>query len=484
MESQSQKLNVIFLPYLTPGHMNPMIDTARLFAKHGVNVTIITTQANALLFKKFIDNDIISGYSIKTQLIKFPSAQVGLPEGIENVKDGTSLEMLGKIGHGISLLQEQIEILFHDLQPDCIVSDMFYPWTVESAEKLGIPRIYYYSSSYFSSCAVHFIRKYKPHEGLVSDSQKFSIPGIPHNIEITSLQLPDYFRTRSDFSDFLDVIYESESRSYGTLYNNFHELESDYEQLYKTTMKIKAWSVGPVSTWINKDGATENIAVDSELLNWLNLKENNSVLYVSFGSLTRLSYAQIVEIVYGLEKSGHNFIWVVRKIDGNEDGFLKDFEKRLKESKKGYIIWNWAPQLLILNHPATGGIVTHCGWNSILESLSVGLPMITWPMFAEQFYNEKLLVDVLKIGVSVGSKVNKFWVSIDEDVVRREEIAKAAEVLMGRGDESGEIRRRARKLCDEGKKSIEEGGSSYNNLIQFIDEIKSLKISREIEKTK
>ncbi|PNX54406.1 soyasapogenol B glucuronide galactosyltransferase-like protein, partial [Trifolium pratense] len=116
---------------------------------------------------------------------------------------------------------------------------------------------------------------------------------------------------------------------------------------------------------------------------------------------------------------------------------------------------------------------------------SVGLPMITWPMFAEQFYNEKLLVDILKIGVSVGSKVNKFWPSVgDDDVVRREEIAKAVEVLMGRGDESGKIRRRARKLCDEAKKSIEEGGSSYNNLIQFIDEIKSLKISRQIEKTK
>ncbi|CAJ2670888.1 unnamed protein product [Trifolium pratense] len=91
MESQSQELNVIFLPYLTPGHMNPMIDTARLFAKHGVNVTIITTQANALLFKKSIESDIISGYSIKTCVIQFPSAQVGLPEGIENVKDGTSL---------------------------------------------------------------------------------------------------------------------------------------------------------------------------------------------------------------------------------------------------------------------------------------------------------------------------------------------------------------------------------------------------------
>jgi hypothetical protein len=464
-----------------------MVDTARIFAKHGVNVTIITTQANALLFKKSMDSDIISGYSIKTSVIQFPSAQVGLPEGIENIKDGTSLEMLGKISHGISLLQEQIEILFQDLHPDCIVSDMFYPWTVESAAKLGVPRIYYYSSSYFSSCAAHFIRKYKPHESLVSDSQKFSIPGIPHNIELTSLQLEEYFRTRSDFSDFLDVIYESESRSYGTLYNSFHELESDYEQLYKTTMKIKAWSVGPVSTWINKDGETENIAVDSELLNWLNSKENDSVLYVSFGSLTRLSHAQIVEIAHGLENSSHNFIWVVRKIDGVEDDFLKDFEQRMKESKKGYIIWNWAPQLLILNHTATGGIVTHCGWNSILESLNAGLPMIAWPMFAEQFYNEKLLVDVLKIGVSVGSKVNKFWPSVgddDNDVVRREEIAKAVKVLMGRGDESGEFRRRARKLCDEAKKSIEEGGSSYNNLIHFIDEIKSLKISREIEKTK
>ncbi|MCI27484.1 soyasapogenol B glucuronide galactosyltransferase-like, partial [Trifolium medium] len=158
-------------------------------------------------------------------------------------------------------------------------------------------------------------------------------------------------------------------------------------------MGIKAWSVGPVSACVNK-GHNEDLAVDSEILNWLNSKPNDSVLYVSFGSLTRLSHAQIVEITHGLENSGHNFIWVVRKKDGDEDededGFFQTFEERMKESQKGYIIWNWAPQLLILDHPATGGILTHCGWNSILESLNAGLPMITWPMFAEQFYNEKL----------------------------------------------------------------------------------------------
>ena len=187
--------------------------------------------------------------------------------------------------------------------------------------------------------------------------------------------------------------------------------------------------------------------LESEWLNWLNSKQNDSVLYVSFGSLIRLPHAQLVEIAHGLESSGHDFIWVIRKRcgDGDEDGgdnFLQDFEQRMNERKKGYIVWNWVPQLLILNHPAIGGIVTHCGWNSVLESLSAGLPMVTWPVFADQFYNEKLVVDVLKIGVPVGSKENKFWTRIGEDAaVRREVIAKAAILLMGK-EEGGEMRRR------------------------------------------
>ncbi|KAL5058253.1 hypothetical protein RYX36_029857 [Vicia faba] len=487
---ESQQLHVVFVPFPTPGHMIPMIDTARLFAKHGVNVTIINTHANASTFQKSIDTDFNSGYSIKTQLIHFPSSQVGLPEGVENVKDGTNSEILGKIVQGILMLQDQIEILLQDLQPDCIITDMMYAWTVESAAKLNIPRIHFYSSSIFSNCASYLVRKYRPHDDLVSDTHKFTIPCLPHTIEMTPLMLADWIRTKNSATGSFGAIYESEKRSYGTLYNSFHELESDYEKLYKTTIGIKSWSMGPVSAWVNKDDEKKanrgDIGKEGELLNWLNSKPNESVLYVSFGSLTRLSHEQIVEIAYGLQNSSHNFIWVVREKDKDDDGegFLQGFEERMKESNKGYIIWNWAPQLLILDHHATGGIVTHCGWNSILESLSVGLPMIAWPMFAEQFYNEKLLVDVLKIGVSVGSKVNKFWSSVGEDeLVRREEIVKAVEILMGRGEESKEMRMRARKLGDAAKRTIEKGGHSYNNLLQFIDELKSLKIARELEKS-
>ncbi|KAK7294781.1 hypothetical protein RJT34_17677 [Clitoria ternatea] len=497
-ESHSQ-LNVIFLPYPTPGHMLPMVDTAGLFAKQGVSVTIITTHANASTFRKAIDLDFTCGHPIRFKVLLFPSAQVGLPDGLENIKDATSLQFFGKLSYGLSILKDRIDVLFQDLKPDCLVTDMMYPWTVDSAAKLKIPRLYFYSSSYFSICAGHFVRKHKPHESIaVSDNHKFQIPGLRHHIEMTTLQLEEWLRTKTDnfTAKMMNEIYESESRSYGTLCNSFHEFESDFEQLYQTIKGIKGWSVGPVSAWISKGetdeikankGHKEDLEEKSEWLSWLNSKQNESVLYVSFGSLTRLSHTQIVEIAHGLENSGQNFIWVIRKKGEDEAGeqsFLIEFEERMKESKKGFIIWNWAPQLLILSHPAIRGIVTHCGWNSILESVSAGLPMITWPMFSEQFYNERLLVDVLKIGVPVGSKENKFWATAGEvAVVGREDIAKAVMKFMGRDEECIEMRMRARKLCDASKKSIEEGGSSYNNLIQLIDELKSLKASRALEKT-
>nr|KYP47423.1 Anthocyanin 3'-O-beta-glucosyltransferase [Cajanus cajan] len=479
MEAEPQhQLNVIFLPFPTPGHMIPMVDTARLFAKHGVSVTIIITPANASTFQKATDTDFRCGYNIRTQVVPFPAVQVGLPDGVESFKDCTSPEMIEKFMHGTLVLKDQIELLFQDLKPDCIVTDMLYPWTLESATKLGIPRLYYYSSSYFSTCARHSIMKHKPHERLLSDSHKFTIPGLPHRIEMTPLQLAEWKPTNSFLNDFFETVYESERRSYGVVYNNFHELEGDYEQLYRSTVGIKSWSLGPISAWVNR-GHRDDLAQDSEWLNWLNSKQNESVLYVSFGSLARLPHAQLVELAHGLEHSGHSFIWVIRKNDGNENefSFLQEFEQKMKESKKGYIIWNWAPQLQILEHPATGGIVTHCGWNSILESVCAGLPIVTWPMFADQFYNERLVVDVLKIGVPVGVKENK-WRSMGEDAaVGREEIAKAVKLIMGK-EERSEMKMRVRKLGDAAKKSIEEGGSSCNNLMQLLDELKSLKITR------
>lgn len=118
------------------------------------------------------------------------------------------------------------------------------------------------------------------------------------------------------------------------------------------------------------------------------------MLYVCFGSLYEFAESQLLEIALGLESSNICFIWVIKS-----DAFLlldKDFEERVKDRE--LIIKGWAPQVLILNHPAVGGFMTHCGWNSVLESVSSGVPMITWPLFAEQFYNGNFVLTHWKIG--------------------------------------------------------------------------------------
>ncbi|PON67175.1 UDP-glucuronosyl/UDP-glucosyltransferase [Trema orientale] len=306
-------------------------------------------------------------------------------------------------------------------------------------------------------------------------------------------QLPDWSGLRSQL---LEAIGESEKKTHGAVMNSFSELEHEYVEHLRDKLGVKAWSLGPVSLWMNKDYSdkaergqtiintgTEHYSNDN-LLNWLNSKDHNSVLYVSFGSLTRFRTTQLVEIAHGLEASGHPFIWVVRKKEKDDDDeeeskvFIQSFEERVKDNKRGLIIREWAPQVLILEHPAIGGVVTHCGWNSILEAVTAGLPMITWPLFAEQFYNEKFLTEVVRVGVSVGVKRWSFdWWHIEEDVVvKREEIEKAVRFLMGGEEEALEMRKRVKKLSEAAKMAVESGGSSQSNLTALINELKSLKI--------
>lgn len=147
------------------------------------------------------------------------------------------------------------------------------------------------------------------------------------------------------------------------------------------------------------------------------------------------------------------------------------------------MVRGWAPQVPILNHPAVWGFLTHCGWNSTLEGVSAGRAMITWPMFGEQFQNEKLIVQVLKIGVRVGVEETVEYSAGENDgneeardddqkgLIKKEDIRKAIDDLMSEDDEGEERRRRAREVGEMAKKAVEEGGSSYLNISHFIQHI-------------
>ncbi|KAK2431601.1 soyasapogenol B glucuronide galactosyltransferase [Trifolium repens] len=489
VESAETMLKAIFLPFISKSHLLYVVDMARLFAMHNVDVTIITTPANVTLFQTSIDRDSSRGRAIRTHLVKFPQIP-GLPHGVEMIDVDTANDFQELLFQGLFLLKENFQQLIRDMKPDFIVTDMFYPWSVDVAAELGIPRLNCAGGSYFSHAAGNSIEQFAPHVNVGSDYETFLLPGLPHKVEMTRSQLSNWVKEpNNEFGYMMKMIKDADKKSYGSLFRSFYELEGTYEEHYQRVTGTRSWSFGPVSIWMNQDDfdkanrgqrAKEEEDKENGVLKWLDSKKENSVVYVSFGSMIKFPISQHIEIANALEDSGYDFIWVVRKTTeegGEEHGtILEEFEKRVKESNKGYLIWGWAPQLVILEHSAIGAVVTHCGWNTTLESVYAGLPMVTWPLFAEQFYNEKLLVDVLKIGVSVGAKKWKNLNEYGEDnAVKKEDIGKAITLLMGGGDECLEIRKKVKEFSDAAKKTIKVGGSSHTNLKQLLQELKSFK---------
>ncbi|CAH2057468.1 unnamed protein product [Thlaspi arvense] len=450
------ELRAVFLPFFTSSHIIPLVDTARLFAARGISVTIITTPSNAALFQASVDRDIAIGREITVQTIRFPSAEVGLPEGIENFGAVDSIEMAGKVNQGIFLLQKPMEELVRNGCPDCIVSDMFYPWTVDIAKELKIPRFILYATNCFYHCAFHSLRLHAPHEKVNSDAESLVIPGLPDPIEITRAQLEDYHKTQTEFGKLMDLVKETEVQSYGTIFTSYSELEPLYVHHYKNVLGRKCWHVGLPSHAIERNrGLEEKNSKRDYLLSWLGTQKANSVLYICFGSLVLFHDAQLREIAKALEESDQPFIWVVRTRDQTEEeSWLPEgFEQRAKESNGGLVLRGWVPQVLILNHSAIGGFMTHCGWNSVLESVTAGVPLITMPLFAEQFYNEKLITQVLKIGVEAGSEVYNPMFEIMNIVAGKDKLVRAITGLMGGSEEAQEIRRRAKEMSVKVKKS-------------------------------
>lgn len=482
MASHNQ-LHFILFPLMAPGHMIPMIDIAKLLAQREVLVTIITTPINAQRFSKTINSAIESGLQIQLIEIRFPSVEAGLPEGCENIDMLPSLNMAANFFVALSLLRQEVEQSLKEVnpKPSCLISDMGLPWTTQIAKRFDIPRFVFHGTCCFSLLCSYNILVSRIRDDITSDTEYFVVPGLPDRIEVTKAQTSGATNANSSaLKDVTDQIREAEETSYGVVINSFEELEPEYVKEYRKAKGKKVWCIGPVSL-CNRDNSDKaergnKVSIDQEhCLNWLNSRKPRSVVYASFGSLSRLTPLQMMELAFGLEASKRPFIWSIG--GGGQVEALEElisgsgFEERTKE--RGLLIRGWAPQVLILSHQAIGGFLTHCGWNSTLEGISAGVPMVAWPQFAEQFYNEKLIVKVLKIGVSVGVEVPVKWGEEDKAgiLVKREDVKKALDELMEDGGEGEERRRRATELGEKAKKASEEGGSSHKNMTMLIQDV-------------
>ena len=210
------------------------------------------------------------------------------------------------------------------------------------------------------------------------------------------------------------------------------------------------------------------------LMEWLDEQTSESVIYVSFGSGGTLSFEQVTEVAWGLQLSGHRFVWVVRSpsvasLDGaffgpsgsdhnNKDDPLSYLPEGFlpRTQNVGRLIPHWAPQVAILSHPCVGGFWSHCGWSSTLESITNGVPMIAWPLYAEQRMNATLLVEELRVAV-------RPKVLPEKKVVDREEVAYLVRQIMEmkRDAKPNPIRERMKELKHSALKAVSKGGSSY-----------------------
>ncbi|PKA65319.1 UDP-glycosyltransferase 73B5 [Apostasia shenzhenica] len=474
MGSQVYELHMLFFPLMTQGHMLPLVDMAKLFAARGASVTVLTTPANADIIRPNLPAAATNPVRLHT--IPFPSAAAGLPAGCENGSAVTSDEQRLKFFDAVDLLRQPFDQVLANLRPDCVVCDMFMPWTFDFTAARGIPHLTFHGTNNFSRCAA------RSFEGILDagtsppTSESFVLPDLPDRIEMLWTQTSDRRKLAgTPMAGLLEVFThakEVEPKCFGGVTNSFYELEPEYADYCRKTLGIRSWNVGPVAL-CNQDlavrsarGGEQQPGAARDCLNWLDRKPPGSVVYMCFGSASLFSTDQLWEMALGLESSGHFFVWVVR--NAGNDWLPEEYEERI--AGKGMIIRGWAPQLLILNHPATGGFVSHCGWNSSLEAISAGLPMVTWPLYAEQFYNEKLLVELLKIGVPVGSRVHAFRME-DRPVVEAAAVEAAVRRLMGGGEEAEGRRKRARELGEKARRAVEKGGSSYEDVGRLMQEL-------------
>ncbi|OEL15103.1 UDP-glycosyltransferase 73C3 [Dichanthelium oligosanthes] len=475
----SERTHFVLVPLMAQGHIIPMADMACLLAEHGAQVSFVTTPVNASRMAGFIEHAVATGLAIQFVKLHFPAVEFGLPDGCENTDLLQSRDLFKNFMEACAALREPLTAYLHQQRPSpsCIISDMSHWWTADISREFGIPRLTFNGFCGFASLLRYIIVRGSLLEHVEDENELINFPGFPTPLQLTKARCPGSISVYG-LEQIRKNICEEEIKSTGVVMNTFQELEALYIESFEQITGKKVWTVGPMCL-CNKDINTmvargNKASIDeAQCLRWLDSMKPGSVTFVSFGSLACTAPQQLVELGLGLEASKKPFVWVIKagdKFPQVEEWLAQGFEEQVKN--RGLIIRGWAPQVLILWHKAIGGFMTHCGWNSTIEGICAGVPMITWPHFAEQFVNERLVVDVLKTGVEVGVKAVTQWGHEQKEVtVTRDAVETAVSKLMDEGEAAEEMRMRAKEFGVKARKALEQGGTSYNNINLLIQEM-------------
>ncbi|KFK38998.1 hypothetical protein AALP_AA3G186800 [Arabis alpina] len=339
-----------------------------------------------------------------------------------------------------------------------MVIDFFCTAVLDITVDFTFPVYYFFTSG--AACLAAFFYLPTIHETTIGqnlkDVETLHIPGVP---PIKGSDMPTVVLERDDeVCDAFIMFCKQLSKSSGVLINTYDSLENRAIKAITEELCFKyIYPIGPLIV----QGRTGDNNGDS-CLSWLDSQPEQSVVFLCFGSLGLFSEEQLKEIAIGLEKSEQRFLWVVRNPPELQNQPEPDLVSLLPEGfldrtgNRGMVVKSWAPQVQVLNHKAIGGFVTHCGWNSILESVCAGVPMVAWPLYAEQRFNRVVIVEEIKIAIPMVESETGFVSSM--------EVEKRVREIM----QEGPVRERTKTMKNAAESALSETGSSHTALIELL----------------
>ncbi|KAJ9170378.1 hypothetical protein P3X46_018490 [Hevea brasiliensis] len=469
-----RKPHAVCIPYPSQGHVTPVMQLAKLLHSTGFHITFVNTEFNHRRLIQSRGPDSVKGLpDFRFETITDgmpPSDHLDATQDVPSLCDSTRKYCLAPFRELLNKLNSSSS----GVPPvSCIISDGVMSFGIKAAEELSIPQVQLWTASACSfMCYLHFSelkrRGIVPHtvKNFLNDSiSENPIDWIPGMTNIRLKDMPTFVRTTNDeiMFDFMGSEAENCLNSSAIVFNTFDEFDHEVLEAIIACKFPRIYTIGPLSLLERQMPESEFKSIasslwkeDSNCLEWLDKRKHNSVVYVNYGSVAMITERHLKELAWGLANSKHPFLWIIRQdvVMGDSAILPEEFLEHIND--RG-LLASWCPQDQVLAHPAVGVFLTHCGWNSMMETVSHGVPIVCWPFFADQHTNCRYACSKWGIGMEVNHNINRNEI---EGIVKE----------MIEGHKGKQLREKALEWKRKAEAATDIGGSSYNNFSRLIKE--------------